>query len=169
MQDTFLSLVTLMYCCAHISYCADPRHDQSKASIRVYVQAGFIVTRPFRPREPIAFFHQVEGLYIDKNISFADLKQALCILPREMFERKLKFASVLRIFHLQNLLPKWIFSCDLCGGKGCSFCKGSGWVEIFCGMVDPNVLENCGIDSKVYSGYAFGMGIERITNLLNIR
>lgn len=112
------------------------------------------------------FFHQVEGLYIDKNISFADLKQALLYFAKEMFGEETKIRLRPSYFPFTEPSAEMDISCDLCGGKGCSFCKGSGWVEILgCGMVDPNVLENCGIDSKVYSGYAFGMGIERITNL----
>ena len=106
------------------------------------------------------FFHQVEALYVDKNVSFADLKQALLFFAKEMFSADTKIR--LRPSYFPFTEP----SCNICGGKGCPFCKGTGWVEILgCGMVDPNVLENCGIDSKVYSGYALGMGIERITNL----
>ena len=112
------------------------------------------------------FFHQVEGLYIDKNVSFTDLKQALLYFAREMFGPETQIR--LRPSYLPFTEPsaEMDISCDLCGGKGCNFCKHTGWVEILgCGMVDPNVLEACGIDSKVYSGYAFGMGVERIANL----
>ncbi|MCQ2208159.1 MAG: phenylalanine--tRNA ligase subunit alpha [Paludibacteraceae bacterium] len=112
------------------------------------------------------FFHQVEGLYIDKNVSFADLKQALLFFAKEMFGEETKIRLRPSYFPFTEPSAEMDISCDLCGGSGCSFCKGSGWVEILgCGMVDPNVLENCGIDSKVYSGFAFGMGVERITNL----
>lgn len=112
------------------------------------------------------FFHQVEGLYIDKNVSFADLKQALLYFAKEMFGEGTKIRLRPSYFPFTEPSAEMDISCNLCGGKGCAFCKNTGWVEILgCGMVDPNVLENCGIDSKVYTGYAFGMGIERITNL----
>ena len=112
------------------------------------------------------FFHQVEGLYIDKNVSFADLKQALLFSAKEMFSPETKIRLRPSYFPFTEPSAEMDISCNICGGKGCPFCKGTGWVEILgCGMVDPNVLENCGIDSKIYSGYALGMGIERITNL----
>jgi len=112
------------------------------------------------------FFHQVEGLYIDKNVSFADLKQVLLNFAKEMFGPETKIRLRPSYFHFTEPSAEMDISCDLCGGKGCAFCKGTGWVEILgCGMVDPNVLRSCGIDPDVYSGYAFGMGIERITNL----
>ena len=113
-----------------------------------------------------AFFHQVEALYVDKNVSFADLKQALLFFAKEMFSADTKIRLRPSYFPFTEPSAEMDISCNICGGKGCPFCKGTGWVEILgCGMVDPNVLENCGIDSKVYSGYALGMGIERITNL----
>lgn len=112
------------------------------------------------------FFHQVEGLYIDKNVSFADLKQALMYFAKEMFGTTTQIRLRPSYFPFTEPSAEMDISCNLCGGEGCQFCKHTGWVEILgCGMVDPNVLENCGIDSKVYSGYAFGMGVERITNL----
>lgn len=112
------------------------------------------------------FFHQVEALYVDKNVSFADLKQALLYFAREMFGPETQIRLRPSYFPFTEPSAEMDISCNLCGGKGCAFCKGTGWVEILgCGMVDPNVLEACGIDSKVYSGYALGMGIERITNL----
>ncbi len=112
------------------------------------------------------FFHQVEGLYIDKNVTFADLKQALLYFAKEMFGEGTEIRLRPSYFPFTEPSAEMDITCDICGGKGCAFCKGSGWVEILgCGMVDPNVLENCGIDSKVYSGFAFGMGVERITNL----
>jgi phenylalanyl-tRNA synthetase alpha chain len=112
------------------------------------------------------FFHQVEALYIDKNVSFADLKQALLFFAKEMFGNDTKIRLRPSYFPFTEPSAEMDISCNICGGKGCPFCKHTGWVEILgCGMVDPNVLENCGIDSKVYSGYALGMGIERITNL----
>ena len=112
------------------------------------------------------FFHQVEGLYIDKNVSFTDLKQVLLLFAQEMFGADTKIRLRPSYFPFTEPSAEMDISCHLCGGKGCSFCKHTGWVEILgCGMVDPAVLDANGIDSKVYTGYAFGMGIERITNL----
>ena len=112
------------------------------------------------------FFHQVEALYVDKNVTFADLKQVLLYFAQEMFGPETKIRLRPSYFPFTEPSAEMDISCDLCGGKGCAFCKGTGWVEILgCGMVDPNVLEACGIDSKVYTGFALGMGIERITNL----
>ena len=112
------------------------------------------------------FFHQVEGLYVDKNVSFTDLKQVLLTFAREMFGPETKIRLRPSYFPFTEPSAEMDISCHICGGKGCSFCKQTGWVEILgCGMVDPNVLEARGIDSKEYTGYAFGMGVERITNL----
>lgn len=112
------------------------------------------------------FFHQVEALYVDENVSFGDLKQALLILAQELFGTDTKIRLRPSFFPFTEPSAEMDISCFLCGGKGCSFCKGTGWVEILgCGMVDPNVLELNGIDSKKYSGWALGMGVERITNL----
>lgn len=112
------------------------------------------------------FFHQVEALYIDKDVSFADLKQTLLYFAREMFAPDTKIRLRPSYFPFTEPSAEMDISCNICGGKGCSFCKHTGWVEILgCGMVDPNVLDACGIDSKVYSGFALGMGVERITNL----
>ena len=112
------------------------------------------------------FFHQVEGLYIDKNVSFTDLKQVLLLFAKKMFGADTKIRLRPSYFPFTEPSAEMDISCNICGGKGCPFCKGTGWVEILgCGMVDPNVLELNGIDSTQYTGYAFGMGIERITNL----
>ena len=112
------------------------------------------------------FFHQVEGLYIDKNVSFADLRQTLLYFAKEMFGADTKIRLRPSYFPFTEPSAEMDISCNICGGTGCGFCKQTGWVEILgCGMVDPNVLESCGIDSKEYTGYAFGMGVERITNL----
>ncbi|MDE7024389.1 MAG: phenylalanine--tRNA ligase subunit alpha [Paramuribaculum sp.] len=112
------------------------------------------------------FFHQVEALYVDKNVSFADLKQTLLYFARQMFGPETKIRLRPSYFPFTEPSAEMDISCNLCGGKGCSFCKHTGWVEILgCGMVDPNVLDACGIDSKTYSGFALGMGVERITNL----
>ncbi len=113
------------------------------------------------------FFHQVEGLYIDKNVSFADLKQTLLYFAKEMFGNDTKIRLRPSYFPFTEPSAEMDISCNLCDSKGCGFCKYTGWVEILgCGMVHPEVLKNCGIDSEKYSGYALGMGIERITNLL---
>lgn len=112
------------------------------------------------------FFHQIEGLYVDKNVSFTDLKQVMLTFAREMFGPDTKIRLRPSYFPFTEPSAEMDISCHICGGKGCGFCKHTGWVEILgCGMVDPNVLELCGIDSKVYTGYAFGLGVERITNL----
>jgi phenylalanyl-tRNA synthetase alpha chain len=111
-------------------------------------------------------FHQVEGLYVDKNVSFADLKQTLLYFAREMFSPETKIRLRPSYFPFTEPSAEMDISCNICGGKGCNICKYSGWVEILgCGMVDPSVLKNCGIDPEVYSGFAFGMGIERTTLL----
>lgn len=112
------------------------------------------------------FFHQVEGLYVDENVSFADLKQTLFYFVQELFGEDTKVRFRPSYFPFTEPSAEMDISCSLCKGAGCNMCKKTGWVEILgCGMVDPNVLENCGIDSQKYSGFAFGMGIERITNL----
>lgn len=111
-------------------------------------------------------FHQVEGLYIDENVSFADLKQTLLYFAKEMFGEKSDIRLRPSYFPFTEPSAEMDVSCNICGGKGCNVCKYTGWLEIMgCGMVDPNVLENCGIDSKKYSGFAFGMGVERIAML----
>ncbi len=111
-------------------------------------------------------FHQIEGLYIDKNVSFADLKQTLLYFAKEMFGEKTKIRLRPSYFPFTEPSAEMDISCNLCGGKGCNVCKYTGWVEILgCGMVDPNVLESNNIDSEKYTGFAFGMGIERITML----
>jgi len=112
------------------------------------------------------FFHQIEGLYIDKNVTFADLKQVLLYFAQELFGKDTQIRLRPSYFPFTEPSAEMDVSCMLCGGEGCGFCKHTGWVEILgCGMVDPAVLEASGIDSSVYSGYAFGLGIERITNL----
>ncbi len=112
------------------------------------------------------FFHQVEGLYIAENVSFADLKQTLYFFVQEMFGKTVKIRFRPSYFPFTEPSAEMDISCLICGGEGCNVCKHTGWVEILgCGMVHPNVLENCGIDSNKYTGFAFGMGIERITML----
>ncbi|MGV3630264.1 MAG: phenylalanine--tRNA ligase subunit alpha [Bacteroidota bacterium] len=112
------------------------------------------------------FFHQVEGLYIDKDVSFADLKQTLLYFAQELFGEKAQIRLRPSYFPFTEPSAEVDVSCSICNSKGCNVCKYTGWLEILgCGMVDPNVLEASGIDSTVYSGFAFGMGIERITQL----
>ena len=112
------------------------------------------------------FFHQVEGLYIDENVTFADLKQALLLFAREMFGPDTQIRMRPSYFPFTEPSTEVDVSCNICHGKGCNICKGTGWLEILgAGMVDPNVLEASGIDSKKYSGFAFGMGLERIAML----
>jgi phenylalanyl-tRNA synthetase alpha chain len=112
------------------------------------------------------FFHQVEGFYIDKGVSFADLKQTLLLFAQEMFGADTKIRLRPSYFPFTEPSAEMDISCTLCKGAGCNVCKHTGWVEILgCGMIDPSVLENGKIDSNIYSGFAFGMGIERITML----
>jgi phenylalanyl-tRNA synthetase alpha chain len=112
------------------------------------------------------FFHQIEGLYVDENVSFADLKQTLFYFVQELYGEGTKVRFRPSYFPFTEPSAEMDISCTICKGDGCQLCKYSGWVEILgCGMVDPNVLENCNIDSKKYSGFAFGMGLERIANL----
>jgi phenylalanyl-tRNA synthetase alpha chain len=112
------------------------------------------------------FFHQVEGLYVDKGVSFTDLKQVLLTFAREMFGPETKIRLRPSFFPFTEPSAEMDISCTICGGKGCNFCKHTGWVEILgCGMVDPHDLAACNIDPDVYTGYAFGMGVERIANL----
>lgn len=113
------------------------------------------------------FFHQVEGLYIDKEVSFADLKQTLLLFAKEMFGESTKIRLRPSYFPFTEPSAEMDVSCTICEGKGCNVCKYTGYLEILgCGMVDPNVLEKCGIDPKEYSGFAFGMGVERIAQLI---
>ncbi len=112
------------------------------------------------------FFHQVEGIYIDKNVSFSDLKQTLYYFVKQMFGNDVKVRFRPSYFPFTEPSAEMDISCLLCKGAGCNVCKQTGWVEILgCGMIDPNVLQNCGINPDEYSGFAFGMGIERIAML----
>jgi len=111
-------------------------------------------------------FHQIEGLYVDRNVSFADLKQTLLYFAQELFGSKTKIRLRPSFFPFTEPSAEMDVSCSICNGKGCNVCKYTGWLEILgCGMVHPNVLKNCNIDPEEYSGFAFGMGIERITML----
>ena len=139
--------------------------EHSKPPIRVLCPGRVYRNEAISARAH-CFFHQVEGLYIDKDVSFTDLKQVLLTFAREMFGPDTKIRLRPSYFPFTEPSAEMDISCNICGGKGCAFCKQTGWVEILgCGMVDPNVLESNGIDSKIYKGYAFGMGVERITNL----
>lgn len=139
--------------------------EQQQPPIRI-IMPGRVYRNEAISARAHCFFHQVEGLYIDKKVSFADLKQTLLYFAREMFGVQTQIRLRPSYFPFTEPSAEMDISCNLCGGSGCNFCKHTGWVEILgCGMVDPNVLENCGISSKEYSGFAFGMGIERITNL----
>lgn len=139
--------------------------ENSKPPIRT-ISPGRVFRNEAISARAHCIFHQVEGLYIDKDVSFADLKQTLLYFARELFGADTKIRLRPSYFPFTEPSAEMDISCNICGGKGCNICKYSGWVEILgCGMVDPNVLENCGIDSKEYTGFAFGMGIERITML----
>ena len=139
--------------------------EKQKPPIRI-IMPGRVFRNEAISARAHCFFHQVEGLYIDHHVSFADLKQTLLYFAREMFGEDTKIRLRPSYFPFTEPSAEMDISCNLCGGEGCAFCKHTGWVEILgCGMVDPNVLELCGINSKEYTGFAFGMGIERITNL----
>lgn len=139
--------------------------ENSKPPIRT-ISPGRVYRNEAISARAHCFFHQIEGLYIDKNVSFADLKQTLLYFAREMFGEKAKIRLRPSYFPFTEPSAEVDVTCTICNAKGCNVCKYSGWLEILgCGMVDPNVLEACGIDSKVYTGFAFGMGIERITQL----
>jgi phenylalanyl-tRNA synthetase alpha chain len=139
--------------------------EQSEPPIRV-ICPGRVYRNEAISARAHCFFHQVEGLYIDEDVSFTDLKQVLLTFAREMFGADTKIRLRPSYFPFTEPSAEMDISCNICGGTGCGFCKHTGWVEILgCGMVDPNVLEANGIDSKKYKGYAFGMGVERITNL----
>ncbi|MEN9442859.1 MAG: hypothetical protein RLZ33_2936 [Bacteroidota bacterium] len=139
--------------------------ENSKPPIRT-ISPGRVFRNEAISARAHCFFHQVEGLYIDKHVSFADLKQTLLYFAKELFGEKAQIRLRPSYFPFTEPSAEVDVSCTICNSKGCNVCKYSGWLEILgCGMVDPNVLEACGIDSKEYSGFAFGMGIERITQL----
>ena len=166
MQDTFfISHGPDVLLRTHTSSVQSRVMEKQKPPIRI-ICPGRVYRNEAISYRAHCFFHQVEALYVDRNVSFADLKQALLFFAKEMFGQDTKIRLRPSYFPFTEPSAEMDISCNLCGGKGCPFCKHTGWVEILgCGMVDPNVLENCGIDSKIYSGYALGMGIERITNL----
>lgn len=171
MQDTFFVQTNPNDVTKNILLRSHTSNDQSrimdvqKPPIRV-ICPGRVYRNEAISARAHCFFHQIEGLYVDKDVSFTDLKQVLLTFAREMFGTDTKIRLRPSYFPFTEPSAEMDISCHICNGEGCSFCKHTGWVEILgCGMVDPNVLEACGIDSKVYTGYAFGMGIERITNL----
>lgn len=139
--------------------------ESSKPPIRT-ISPGRVYRNEAISARAHCFFHQVEGLYIDKNVSFADLKQTLLFFAREMFGEKTQIRLRPSYFPFTEPSAEVDVSCTLCNAKGCNVCKYTGWLEILgCGMVDPNVLDACGIDSKEFTGFAFGMGVERIAQL----
>ena len=139
--------------------------DNQKPPIRT-ISPGRVFRNEAISARAHCIFHQIEGLYIDKNVSFADLKQTLMYFAKEIFGEETKIRLRPSYFPFTEPSAEMDISCSLCGGKGCNVCKYTGWLEILgCGMVDPNVLESNGIDSKEYTGFAFGMGIERMTML----
>ena len=171
MQDTFFIEQSASEVTKNILLRSHTSNDQSRIMERQQPPIRVICPGRVYRNEAISarahcFFHQLEGLYIDKNVSFTDLKQVLLTFARELFGPGTKIRLRPSYFPFTEPSAEMDISCHICGGKGCGFCKHTGWVEILgCGMVDPNVLEACGINSKVYTGYAFGLGIERITNL----
>ncbi len=171
MQDTFFIEQSASEVTKNILLRSHTSNDQSRIMERQQPPIRVICPGRVYRNEAISarahcFFHQLEGLYIDKNVSFTDLKQVLLTFARELFGPDTKIRLRPSYFPFTEPSAEMDISCHICGGKGCGFCKHTGWVEILgCGMVDPNVLEACSIDSKVYTGYAFGLGIERITNL----
>ncbi|MDO4217873.1 MAG: phenylalanine--tRNA ligase subunit alpha [Bacteroidales bacterium] len=139
--------------------------EHQKPPIRV-IMPGRVFRNEAISARAHCIFHQVEGLYIDKKVSFADLKQTLLYFAKEMFGEQTQIRLRPSYFPFTEPSAEMDISCNICGGKGCNICKGTGWLEILgCGMVDPNVLEQSGIDSKEYSGFAFGMGVERMAML----
>ena len=166
MQDTFfIEARPDVVLRTHTSSVQTRVMDHSKPPIRI-ICPGRVYRNEAISYRAHCFFHQLEALYIDKDVSFADLKQVLMHFAKELFGNDTKIRLRPSYFPFTEPSAEMDISCNICGGKGCPFCKNTGWVEILgCGMVDPNVLEANGIDSNVYSGYALGMGIERITNL----
>lgn len=166
MQDTFyVSQNPAWMLRTHTSSVQVREMEKGKLPIRI-ICPGRVYRNETISARAHCFFNQVEGLYIADNVSFADLKQTLYFFVKEMFGEEMKVRFRPSYFPFTEPSAEMDISCLICGGAGCNVCKHTGWVEILgCGMVHPNVLENCGIDSKKYTGFAFGMGIERITML----
>ena len=139
--------------------------ENNKPPIRI-IAPGRVFRNEAISARAHCIFHQVEALYVDKKVTFADLKQTLLYFAKEMFGEQTQIRLRPSYFPFTEPSAEMDISCNICGGKGCNICKGTGWLEILgCGMVDPNVLESCGIDSKEYSGFALGMGVERMAML----
>lgn len=166
MQDTFfVELHPDILLRTHTSSLQVRTMEHYKPPIRVICPGRVFRNETITSRSH-CIFHQVEGLYIAENVSFADMKQVLLHFAQEMFGRETKIRLRPSFFPFTEPSAEMDIECKICGGSGCSLCKNSGWVEVLgCGMVDPNVLDNCGINSKKYTGYAFGLGIERMTML----
>jgi phenylalanyl-tRNA synthetase alpha chain len=166
MQDTFYVLQNPDWMLrTHTSSVQVREMEKGNLPIRI-VCPGRVYRNETISARAHCFFHQVEGLYIDENVSFADLKQTLYFFVKEMFGNDVKVRFRPSYFPFTEPSAEMDISCLICEGKGCNVCKKTGWVEILgCGMVHPNVLDNCGIDSNKYTGFAFGMGVERITML----
>ena len=168
MQDTFFVSVghpNPLLLRTHTSSVQVRSMESMKLPIRV-ICPGRVFRNEAISARAHCIFHQVEGLYIDEDVTFADLKQAILLFAREMFGPDTAIRMRPSYFPFTEPSSEVDVSCNICHGKGCNICKGTGWLEIMgCGMVDPNVLEASGIDSKKYSGFAFGMGLERIAML----
>ncbi|TSA42404.1 MAG: phenylalanine--tRNA ligase subunit alpha [Chitinophagaceae bacterium] len=166
MQDTFyISQNPDWLLRTHTSSVQVREMEKGKLPIRI-ICPGRVYRNETISARAHCFFHQVEGLYIAENVSFADLKQTLYFFVQEMFGKDVKVRFRPSYFPFTEPSAEMDISCLICGGEGCSVCKKTGWVEILgCGMVHPNVLDSCGIDSNKYTGFAFGMGVERITML----
>ena len=166
MQDTFyISQNPDWLLRTHTSNVQVREMEKGKLPVRI-ICPGRVYRNETISARAHCFFHQVEGLYIAENVSFADLKQTLYFFVQEMFGATVKIRFRPSYFPFTEPSAEMDISCLICDGDGCSVCKKTGWVEILgCGMVHPNVLDNCGIDSNKYTGFAFGMGIERITML----
>ncbi len=167
MQDTFFLShgINPILLRTHTSSVQVRTMERMKPPIRV-ICPGRVFRNEAISARAHCIFHQVEGLYIDKGVSFADLKQAILLFVQEMFGKDTKIRMRPSYFPFTEPSTEVDISCNICGGKGCNICKGTGWLEIMgAGMVDPNVLTACNIDPEVYTGFAFGMGIERIAML----
>lgn len=165
MQDTFFIENPDVVLRTHTSSVQTRIMEKTQPPIRI-ICPGRVYRNEAISARAHCLFHQVEALYVDKDVSFADLKQALLFFAKEMFGNDTKIRLRPSYFPFTEPSAEMDITCHICGGQGCNICKYTGWVEILgCGMVDPNVLDNCGINSKIYTGYALGMGIERITML----
>lgn len=167
MQDTFfLERHPDVLLRTHTSNVQIRLMEQQGAPVRA-IMPGRVYRNETISARAHCLFHQVEGLFVDENVSFADMKNTLYYFAKEMFGSETKIRLRPSYFPFTEPSAEMDVTCMVCGGKGCNVCKHTGWVEIMgCGMVDPNVLANCGIDPEKYTGFAFGMGIERIAMLL---